>query len=196
MITVPDNFQFRIDGEPGYTHSGKVSDGMCKVVWARGFDRYYMDKTGTTIFPNTEWSLQEAAVQFVNRRWMLVVDEAAQEQALPNEFYFSIEGNRNTYKGVVDAGSVGVTWTHMKCAAPAKYDYQQVVKLMRKGKWKIIDKKPLSTEQRKANKEAREQVQALESSIKINQQDIAHKERLIASYEERKQDLLNKIVEE
>jgi endonuclease III len=61
--------------------------------------------------------------------------------------------------------------------------------------WEIVDRKPLTAEQKKANKEFEEQIKALESSIKINEQDLEHKLRLIGNYNERIEMLKAKIVE-
>lgn len=196
MIEVPKNFQFRLKDEPGYTHSGKIVGGECKVVWARGFERYYMDKTGRSVFPCTHWSVQDLANQFVNRRWILVVDEKkAQEQSLPDVFYFkhSASGDELHNATRKDKGNYTITW---HCGAKENYRAGGVEYYVRNKCWNPCAKPVLTAEQLRANKELREQVAALENSIKLNRQDIAHREILIANYEQRKQNLLSEIIEE
>lgn len=67
-----------------------------------------------------------------------------------------------------------------------------------KGVWLVVEenKNTLTTEQLRRNKEINEQVAALDSSIKIAEQNVEHQRRLIASYEDRKEILKKGLVEE
>lgn len=197
-MKLPEKFQFRAKDEPAFTHTAKLVKDKYQVKWARGFERHFMEKHCLKKFADSDWNVSSAERQVELGSW-LVVEEAPQKQALPllpDEFYFKVLGQGHAYKMTLVDGYFRCT-TAASDTPPlhgAPHNVQDVKRNVKGGVWVIVN--VLTAEQKRANKEAREQVQALESSIKISQQAIAHKERLIASYEERKQDLLNKIVEE
>jgi GAF domain-containing protein len=57
------------------------------------------------------------------------------------------------------------------------------------------DKPALTAEQQRTLKDFKEQVAQLDQSIKLNEQDVAHKMILISSYKARQDELLDKIAE-
>jgi hypothetical protein len=75
-------------------------------------------------------------------------------------------------------------------------DYTTMYEWVNAGRYKFYEPKPLTAEQILRNKEINEMLAQLDSSIKIAEQNIEHHNRLIQSYEERKEVLKKGLVEE
>lgn len=191
-IILPDVFQMRVDELPGFTHVVKRLDsGGFKVKWARGWSEV----------TDIEWSIcdEEEAEDFVASGDWIVVDEAKQEDSLPDVFYF--EHKDKTCSGLVVKTKHGqsgwnVTWSKDSGGRTEFYSEFYIPSFIERGDWKIINKKPLTAEQLRANAEAREQISSLEHNIKLRKQDVEHAEILIKNYQERINQLSSKIVEE
>lgn len=198
-MNLPDVFQMRTLGLPGYTHKVKKNaHGDYEVQWARGFPQ----KVG--IVPTCVWTEDQVRQNINQCSWYLIDDtpKAPVKQAeftLPDEFYFVCPGSAGnyTYKAKITASAICVTWPEMlNPKEPIEYSVGPFTAMVKSGEWKIIDKPTLTPEQIRFNKEYNEQIRALESSIKLSQQSEEHQKRLQQQYQERINDLKAKIVEE
>jgi len=204
MKQLPNKFQMRVSHLPSFTHSvSKNANGDYEVNWARGYPNKIRSVPRKTF---EDWD----AVRMVESgSWIIVDDKPKQEETklpdewvsekppaqIPSQFYFE-------HKNGHDAGSVCLTrdgrvwnvlWGGRKEAG--YYSYGWIPAFVEKGVWKVIDKKPLTAEQQRQLKEFLEHVAQLSQSIKLNEQDVAHKMMLIGSYKARQDDLLDKIAE-
>lgn len=194
MKELPIKFQMRAYGFPGFTHTVKMNGwGDYEVTWARGFDRLSHSMGGS--LPNKVFDVEKVK-QFVrNCEWFVIDDKPKQEEVstkLPDVFCFDTPCGTG-YKATKRDGYYQVTWRGDD--EGTTYGLTMVADCVKQGIWKIIDKEPLTPEQQRALKDFKEQVAQLEQSIKLNQQDICHKDRLVANYEQRKSDVLGKIAE-
>ena len=194
-MKLPDRFQFRAKDEPAFTHTAKLVEGEYQVKWARGFERHFMEKHGLEKFVDSVWNVGSAECQIERGNW-IVVDEKPQEQSLPDEFCFKVDGHGCTYRMKL----VGDTYrcASMNAKFPVEHGaphlVQNVKRAIKCGIWVMVN--VLTPEQVKANKEYREQIAQLNSSIRISEQNVEHQLRLQASYRERIGILNGKIVEE
>lgn len=189
---LPSKFQFRLYEHQGYTHiAEQVSPGAYKIKWARGWHN---------IVNAIEWTdcLDSEIQGWVDDGGWIIVDDTPeqkkQEEALPDFFLCTYDSREEPYNAEVIGDRVYVWLDGWE--TKASYTVENFKALIGKGGFQVLDKRPLTAEQQRSNKEYREQIATLESSIRLNEQDIEHKKRLIASYEGRKSDLLKKIVED
>jgi hypothetical protein len=193
-MKLPDNFQMRVSRIPGFTHTvTKNGYGDYEVNWARG----YPDKIGS--LPRKTFEECDVTQMVEYGAWVVVEDTPKQEEAsLPDDF--CVQHRDSGHKYVLKKKSYNV-WNIYDpdgaTEANPNYPYtsDQINKYLASRTWKIIDKKPLTPEQQRTLKEFKEQVQQLDSSIKLNEQDIEHRNRLIANYKARQDDLRKKIEE-
>lgn len=195
-MKLPEKFQYRVHHSPGFTHTAKMlENGDLKVKWARGWDYHITQKTGEKsnaqpIMPrrNVEKFVQDG-------RWIVIVDKKKpHEDALPDVFYIETKLGNN-FKCVRNGVGYNFIRKDGEITLDSPIDVITIKSALIAGSWKIVDKKLLTAEQQRANKDFRERIAALESSIKLNQQDIHHKELLIKNYECQIEDLKAKIVE-
>lgn len=194
-MKLPEKFQMRHSNYQGYTHTVSINAvGEYEVLWARGFPNFIKTLPRLMFYDYEVRELVDAGI------WVIVdekPEQKKQEEALPDVFdvVHTYSGNGYTLKK-----SAEDDWRIYRKDCPAnlnhRYTEQYIKANLDSGVWELIVKKPLTDEQQKANKRIREEVAALYSSIKLNEQDIHHKQLLIRSYEERKAILLTKIVEE
>jgi hypothetical protein len=194
MKQLPDKFQMRTNGFPGFTHTVKLNaHGDYEVTWARGFDRksYSMGQA----LPNVVFTKEEVRKNVAGCVWYIVEDKPKQEKTeeLPDEFYCTYVGTDKVYKGYFDGKEYRLS--HPTLPAEATYHKSRFLLAVKDGRFKILDKKPLTAEQQRTLKEFKEQVAQLDQSIKLNEQDISHKQRLISNYIARQDDLHKKIEE-
>ncbi len=185
-MDLPEKFQFRIDTHRDFTHTAKKNSvGDYEVEWAKGWLKQ-QDIYDPWIVANEK----EVKGWVNNGGWIMVGDS---KKKFPDEFYFT-----NTLDHTCHAKLYGGIFIidNLECEHSCGLDVATVQRWVKRGDWKIIDKRPLTAEQLRFNVEFREQIKALESSIKINEQDIEHKIRLIDNYNERIEQLKAKIVEE
>jgi hypothetical protein len=188
MMKLPDKFQFRVSAYQGYTHTAKLNaHGDYEVKWARGWH--------LVAAQSIDWIVAtENEVQgWVNGGGWLIVDEQPKQEVLPDEFYF--EHENKDYSGKAYREPYGWTVNWGNDWPNSFYHESWISHFINKGMWKIVDKKPITAEQQRQLNDFKERVAALEQSIKLNEQDVEHKKRLIANYESTKQDLLKKIEE-
>lgn len=196
MKDLPHKFQFRTRKNPSFTHSCKLNAyGDYEVKWARGF----FNEIGRVLY--VVYSRKELEEKFESNSWIIVVDKPKQENSassLPDEFLVqhSDSGNKYILKRVSESvwhiyGTNGTKEVNPNYP----YSLERILGYIEQGAWKIVNKPTLTAEQQKQLKEFKEQIAQLEQSIKLNQQDICHKERLVANYEQRKSDVLSKIAE-
>lgn len=193
-MKLPEKFQMRVSHLKGFTHQVSLNSlGDYEVSWARGYPNH-IRAVPRKVFDRAD------VIGLVSEGFWIVVEvpeQKKQEEALPDEFdvVHTYSGNGYTLKK-----SAEDDWRIYRKDRPAnlnhRYTEQYIKANLDSGVWELIVKKPLTDEQQKANKRIREEVAALDSSIKLNEQDIHHKQLLIRSYEERKAILLTKIVEE
>lgn len=204
MRQLPDKFQMRVSAMPHFTNTVKRNAyGDYEVTWARGYPEA-LGKIPVKVFlaEQMEWIVGEGY-------WVVVEDKPKQEETklsdewvspkppaqIPSQFYFAhkegdCSGSVSLRK---DGKGWDVLWDGEKKAE--YYSYNWVPAFINNGSWKILDKKPLTAEQQRSLKEFREQVQQLTNSIKIQEQDVEHKRRLISNYVQRQQELVAKIKE-
>lgn len=189
-MKLPDKFQFRVAGYTGYTHVAKrLDNNEFKIYWARGWGEDVQ---------RIEWFVCEEGEisKFVTTgNWIIADEKKAQEQSLPDEFYIISNGTKYI---MIKSGAGWRCWYPDQIGHGwhgAMYDKEQIEYFVEAGYWKIINKKPLTVEQKRFNKEYREQIAQLESSIRIHEQSIEHYNRLIGNYCERIETLKSKIVE-
>jgi hypothetical protein len=134
--------------------------------------------------------------------WVVVDDKPKQENSassLPDEFYFHVVcfEDEELYKATREIGdNFLVTWESSAMGqVGTSYTEGRIQRYLANGDWKIMTKPVLTAEQQKQLKEFKEQVAQLDSSIKLNEQDIEHRNRLIANYKERQEVLRKKIAE-
>jgi hypothetical protein len=188
----------RTYGFPGFTHTVKLNPhGDYEVTWARGFDRksYSMGK----MLPNVVFTEEEVRKNVAGCLWYVVEDTPAQKEmsaSMPDEFIASNTFSRSSWSMKKD----GATW-RAYCLEGGTllsinyYSEDDVRNYIKKGTWTIQERVALTAEQQRALKEFKEQVAQLDQSIKLNEQDIAHKEHLIGNYRQRQDDLRKKIEE-
>lgn len=198
-MKLPNKFQMRLKEYPGFTHVVTVTlnhDYKCNseylsVKWARGFAEKL------NIVPNKLVHNENAKTLIAQGTW-LIVDEKAkqkkQEGCLPDFFRCTYAGREQPYNAEVINNKVYV-WLD-GWPTKAEYKIQYFKALIGKGGFQILDKKPLTAEQQRENKRIREEIAALEQSVKLNQQNIEHYTKLCANYLERIAQLEEKIVEE
>lgn len=191
MMKLPEKFQMRHKLYGGFTHVVKVEGGSVKVKWARG----YADSTG--FIPNSVLTLSEAEYYVQNGLWV-VVDEKKVEQGLPDEFYFHcFEVSSIIYRATRQANNkFDVTWDGKLQYTPLYYTEEHLVSRFKSGDWEMYKSMPLTPEQLRSNADVREQISALDHSIRLAYQDIEHKDKLIKSYLARQGELSSKIVKE
>ena len=190
MKDLPVKFQFRHCYHTNYTHTAKLNaHGDYEVNWARGWANVIGKVPNVVFDSNLAKELIEAG------SWELVDDKPKQKEGLSDEFYFQCESDSLdvTYKAKKIDGKFFVTWDGMIPSFPAWYTEDQLQCRFKEGHWKIITKPVLTAEQQRQVKELREQVTQLDQSIKLNEQDVEHKLRLISNYEARQKDLLDMI---
>jgi hypothetical protein len=198
MKLLPDKFQMRTNGFPGFTHTVKLNaHGDYEVTWARGFDRksYSMGR----VLPHVVFTEEEVRKNVAGCMWYIVEDTPKQKEAevsLPDEFYFLVEGDDELFKAKrLNNNVFHITWDSEASREGSQYLAEKISSYLKEGVWKIIDKKPLTAEQQRALKDFQEQVAQLDSSIKLNEQTIEHHARMIANYKSRQDDLRDKIAE-
>lgn len=196
MKELPIKFQMRAYGFPEFTHTVKMNGwGDYEVTWARGFDRLSHSMGGS--LPNKVFDVEKVK-QFVrNCEWFVIEDKPKQKESadsLPDEFYFKLYGQGCVYKMKRDGDGYHCTDPHAPADEGGHHTYAFTKRTIEEGSW-VVCNAPLTAEQQKAVNAFREQIQQLDSSIKINEQDIEHKLRLIANYKQRQNDLLEKIAE-
>lgn len=186
MKDLPSKFQFRHKRDTGFTHTCKINArGDYEVTWARGW---------ANVIGEVPWRVfQKLEVEYAVNAcdWMVVEDKPKQEEELPDEFYFL-----NSLGEPFKAQRLQHYW-QLTCQEDGRTVSvsEDQVKTSLKISWKILDKRPLTAEQQKAVNAFREQIQQLDSSIRINEQTIEHHQRMIGNYEQRQNDLLEKIAE-
>ncbi len=213
-MDLPERFSVRIKDYPGLTHGVKRNDnGMYEMKWSRGFFEALCDRCPLTVgaFRNREIDEKHMQAWLESGDW-LIVDDSKKERdvklpdeasstnsaaSLPSQFYFTYkDDNFPKFKATLsDSGEwYEIDWEGR--VGSSTYSTKLAQKFVTEKYWKIIDKKPLTAEQRRFNSEFREQIRALGQSIKLNENDIEHKIKLIDSYNERIEQLKAKIVEE
>jgi hypothetical protein len=186
-IALPNTFQFRVDAYPGYTHTAKQNaHGDYEVKWARG---WHLVKNPIERTVAHEHEVQE----WVNNGGWLVVEDKPKQGKLPDEFYFDCFEDDTIYKATRDGTDFRIEWSGMRADIPCRYTEAQLTERFNSGDWKFLHKKPLTPEQQRTIKDFKEQLLALDSSIKISEQDIEHKQRLIGNYKARQDTLREKI---
>jgi hypothetical protein len=192
MKQLPDKFQFRVDTHPGYTHTAtRLAYGAYEINWARGWHKAIGEIKRLTC-------TSDDAHDWVKSGGWLVVDEAPKQEdvVLPDEFYFNVEGDDELFKAKRLNGKMfHITWNSAGGREGSHYTEQKISSYLKEGDWKILDKKPLTAEQKRDLKDFEEQIAQLEQSIKLNEQDVEHKLRLIGNYRARQDDLRDKIKE-
>jgi hypothetical protein len=188
-IALPHKFQFRHCQHSNYTHTAKMNaNGDYEVNWARGWANVI------GIVPNVVFDSDLAAELVKAGSWVVVDDKPKQENSassLPDEFYF-LNSLGERFKAV--RGQSYWTLTRQEDGRTLSVTDDQV-KHSLKTSWEMITKLVLTAEQQRQVKEYKEQVAQLDSSIKLNEQDIEHRNRLIANYKERQETLRKKIEE-
>lgn len=185
-----DKFSFRVASVPGFTHSCKRNAvGDYEVKWARG----YAEHLG--MIPRKCFDERDVR-GIVERNGWIVVDEIEKVDVFPQEFYLRVP--RGSVYGFSKIDSDNWLCFNPKDSGrdTSPWHADEILDNINRGVWKLCDKpKPLTAEQQCAVKEYKEQLLALDSSIKINRQTIAHHERLISNYEARQEDVKAKIKE-
>jgi hypothetical protein len=188
MKQLPDKFQFRDKDLPGYTHTATLHDyGDYKVKWARGWAQVI------GVIPDSVIDKNNVKCWVENGCWIIVNDTPKQKEAsLPDEFYIEVPRGA-IYKFVAIDECTFMCHALDGSKETAPWSYNDISAYIKSKVWKIVDKKPLTTEQQRTLKEFKEQIAQLDSSIKLNEQDIEHRNRLIGNYKARQNDLRKKI---
>jgi hypothetical protein len=196
MKQLPDKFQMRTDDFPGFTHTVKLNaHGDYEVTWARGFDRksYSMGRK----LPNVVFA-QEEVLDAVQSLWWVIVEDTPKQKGanLPDEFYF-LNSQDYTFKAERDLRTKYFNFESIDSPYSSKgaFSESEAQECLKCGLWKILDKPSLTAEQQRALNEFKEQVAQLDQSIKLNEQDVEHKLRLIGNYRARQDELRAKIKE-
>lgn len=197
-MSLPDKFQFRTKTNLGFTHTAKKNaNGDYEVEWAKGWLKLNNNTDPWIVAPDCDIK------HFVESGgWLIVNDtpKVAEQNTLPDEFLFQCFGKGTIYTAKRVGDSFNVTWVWDEpapdCPNFCLYSETTLRERFARGDWKILDKKPLTAEQKRANKEFQEQIQQLESSIRIQEQTIEHHTRMICNYMERIETIKGKIVEE
>jgi hypothetical protein len=188
MMKLPNKFQFRVKCLPGFTHTiSKNAHGDYEVKWARGYPNKIREVPRAVLEECRVHSLVEVGA------WIVVNDKQKQDE-LPDEFYFKHSHCPDDMHFTKRCGDFYMTtWN---CGTEEQHTVSGVVDYVKKfGWWIIQDKKPLTAEQQRQLNDFKERIASLEQSIKLNEQDVEHKRRLISNYEATKADLLKKIEE-
>jgi hypothetical protein len=198
MKQLPERFQFRHVSHPGFTHSCKRNAvGDYEVTWARGWAEY-IDQVPWRVI-----SCGVARVAVADGKWIVVEDAPKQKEqevgALPDEFCFQVGRGAIyqftkvqpkvysivDYKDRNDSEADRSTWFE-----------DEILEHLESGAWKMCDApNVLTPEQERLVSQYQEQLAALDSSIKINEQTIYHHQLLISSYRSRQDDLHEKIAD-
>lgn len=195
-MKLPSKFSVRVAEFPGLTHTVKRNDwGDYEVRWSRGFFEALM-AAGKNIETFRDRVVDEDHVQaWLNSKQWQVVDfeQKKQEETLPDVFYIRTQAGEYTF---TKAGDDVWCCSTVENNLTAAWHKAEILRNLKSGAWTRFDKKSLTAEQQRANKEIREQIQQLESSIKIQEQSVEHYQRMCASYRDRIEQLKLKIVEE
>jgi hypothetical protein len=192
MKNLPDSFQFRDKSNAGFTHSCKRNaHGDYEVKWARGWAECIDEVPWRVAYAS------EVDKLVSNGSWIVVEDTPKQKDfasSLPDEFYFKV------FHGEVYRFAKINAHKYMCHALKddddcAPWSVEDIKQNLKSGVWTILDKRPLTAEQQRQVKEFREQIDALASSIRIQEQTVEHHTRMIANYQSRQDDLHEKIAE-
>jgi hypothetical protein len=190
MKQLPDKFQFRVDTHPGYTHTAtRRAHGAYEINWARGWHKAIGEIKWLTC------TADEVHNWVKSGGWLVVEDTPKQKEAdLPDEFYAAHSPNSETIWHMKKDGD---SWfsNYRGMRNDVAYSETWLRNVFKEGLWCIVKKKTLTQEEQRALNEFKDQVAQLDQSIKLNEQDICHKQRLIANYNERRADLQKKIKE-
>lgn len=194
-MELPNKFQFRIMKYPGFTHAAKINEwGDYEVKWARGYAQHINRVPSVTV---EECWFKE---YLDDGRWQIVVDKPKQKEPeagkLPDVFCFQVpRGAIYQFTKVQPRVYNVVEYKDRDNASADRSDWpeDEIVAQLESGAWKMCDapeeKPALTAEQERTIKSYREQITALDSSIKINKQTIHHHQPLIANYLDRQDDL-------
>lgn len=191
-MNLPEKFQFRVEGYPGFTHSAKVVGGTVTVKWARGWHLEIKE-------PQPWRDVKIGYVEdWVAEGGWIIVDEnkKVMEKSLPEKFDCVWKGEPTVYHAKRQGDEYVLSWGGPYTYTSTRYEAVRLKKWIEDGIFQIYEPKQLTPEQLRRNKEIQEQLRQLDSSIKIAEQTIEHHKRLIASYEERKEILKKGLVEE
>lgn len=193
-MKLPEKFQMRHTDNAGFTHCVKRVGDKFKVKWARGWAEDLYRRKGKVLYYNN--FDEEDIVEYIKRgSWIIVDEKKPQEEALPDVIHFKLYGNPYV---LTKSGCNWQCWHKGQVGNKDRgsyYSEEELKKYFADGTWERYEPVVLTAEQQRANKDCQERIAALNSSIKLNQQDIEHRNRLIANYEQQIKDLKAKIVE-
>lgn len=197
-MKLPSRFTFQLKRAKGFTHSAKVVEDQVEVKWSRG---WHESRVGCGDEPyDSIWSVcsVDSVENWVQKGSWIIVDqpEAKQEDTLPDEFTLKANLFGSKFQCTRTKGGFNFVNERGATTLDSPISEEFILDAIQDGAWKIIDKKPLTAPQQKANAEYREQIQQLNNSIRIQEQTVEHHERMIANYKGRIADLEQKIVEE
>jgi hypothetical protein len=201
-MSLPDKFQMRTNTHPGFTHTVKRNAwGDYEVNWARGYHNVIHGK------PRVTWDQQAVEERLQDLAWNIVDEQKAEKEAakapvkesLPDVFHFVMTGSNDTtvFKATKGDDKYVVSWTEdYGRKGQTNYSVKMVQNIVSEGGWTVVEKTPITAEQQRLNKELNEQIAALQSSVRISEQNVEHQRRLQANYNERIDALKSKLVEE
>lgn len=200
MMKLPEKFQFRNVKDVGYTHTASIEGNSVKVKWARGwFESRGEDWHNEADSLWTSCTLEQAQDFADEGVWNIVVEDKKVEQELPDEFDFYSIYPDTIYTAVRDE-AVWKVWKKglvgQNEGGGATYGEKQIKQLLEGGYYNILKRVKITPEQLRSNAEFREQIAALDHSIRLAYQDIEHKQKLINSYLARQGELSSKLVKE
>jgi hypothetical protein len=191
-MELPNKFTFRLNSNPHFTHSAKVEGDVVKVKWARGWANE-IDEV-----PWCETS-KYAVEGWVSDGGWVIVEEGKKPNKYPDVFHFINTIGGNDKLTMTRDGDEWRCWHYGNIGeegAGCRYSESEISNRFDGGWWTPYEPERLTAEQLRRNKEINEQLAQLDSSIKIAEQNIEHHNRLIQSYEERKEELKKGLVEE
>lgn len=186
-MKLPNKFQFRNQHCLGHTHTAELNaHGDYEVKWARGWANV------VGFVPNVVFDTQLAAELVEDGNWIIVEDKQKQEEeSLPDEFCFTNTACQ-TIRAVRDGDNFNFFSRDGGIFTGGASEHY-IKDYFKRGLYKIINKPVLTAEEQRRKKDFEEQVQQLNSAIKLNEQTIEHHERLISNYKARQQDLQDMI---
>jgi hypothetical protein len=190
-MELPEKFSFRRKDCPGFTHSAKVKGDEVEVKWARG----WANEINEVPWEDASKESVESWVQ--SGRWIIV--EGKPKSKYPDVFHFINTFGGNDKLTMTRDGDEWRCWHYGNIGeegAGCRYSESEISNRFDGGWWTPYEPKQLTAEQIRRNKEINEMLAQLDSSIKIAEQNIEHHNRLIQSYEERKEELKKGLVEE
>jgi hypothetical protein len=191
-MKLPNKFSFRLRSNPGFTHSAKVEGDVVKVKWARGWANEIDEVPwGETYKYEVEGCVSDGG-------WV-IAEEGKKPSKYPDVFHFINTIGGNAKHTMTRDGDEWRCWHYGNIGqegAGGRYSEPEISYRFCNGWWTLYEPKQLTAEQVRRNKEINEKLAQLDSSIKIAEQNIEHNNRLIRSYEERKEVLKKGLVEE